>query len=73
MVCLFVDGRRKSLSGCWPLFQEQLVTAAPALSGDEIDKEFGIRMATPNHVLRTGQLSIDWPRLKEIIVRGEAA
>lgn len=50
-----------------------IVTATPALSGDDIEKEFGIRMATPNHVLRTGQLSIDWPRLKEIIVRGEKA
>lgn len=49
------------------------VTAQPALSGDEIEKEFGIRMASPNHVLRTGQLSVDWPRLKEIIVRGEKA
>lgn len=47
-----------------------IVTATPALSGDDIEKEFGIRMASPNHVLRTGQLSVDWTELKKIIVHG---
>ena len=47
-----------------------IVTSTPALSGDDIEKEFGIRMASPNHVLRTGQLSVDWTELKKIIVHG---
>lgn len=46
------------------------LTAKPALSGDQIEQEFGIRMASPNFVLRSGALSADWVKLKEIIVSG---
>lgn len=46
------------------------LTAKPALSGDRIEQEYGIRMASLNFVLRSGELSADWVRLKDIIVSG---
>lgn len=39
----------------------EFLTSMPLLSGDEIKKKFDIQMASPNYVLRTGDLQTDWP------------
>lgn len=53
----------------WATYDQ--LTARAALSGTEIEQQYGFRMSSANFVLASGELSFDWEKLKSVIVGGQ--